>query len=63
MIGFQFKDLQLEDGPEPGIHKQRMVKDERSEFQKILVTRGWSTTTTIQAKPGQAHGVRLVVLV
>jgi hypothetical protein len=35
-VGSQFKDLKLQDGPEPGIHKQRMVKEERSEFQKIL---------------------------
>ncbi len=31
-VGYQLKGLKLEDGPEPGTHKQRMVKEERSEF-------------------------------
>jgi hypothetical protein len=29
-VGTQFKELKLEDGPEPGTHKQRMVREERS---------------------------------
>jgi ElaB/YqjD/DUF883 family membrane-anchored ribosome-binding protein len=48
-VGYQFKDLKLEDGPEPGIHKQRMVKEERSELQNILQETG---PPLLLCKPG-----------
>ena len=50
-VGSQFKDLKLEDGPDPGTHKQRMVKEERSQFQNILQETG-PPALLLLSKPG-----------